>query len=203
MAATRYPVRYKGVSLGQLTGQEITERLRTGELSLAHVIELRGRWMTLRQFLRETEPTQTAATTAPTGGLLGRLTGRTPPPPPGADQPPPPPGSAVTGADPFDSQVREGYLWCGLTFLLPALVGLPAWGLCHLAGLKPVTTAVLWSLSGVAGAAYATWRALACVRRLHDNGLEDVGGSMRSLAFGLSALSCLFWIVVAFKWTGV
>lgn len=201
MAATRYPVRFKGVTLGQLTGQEIADRLRAGELSLAHVIELRGRWMTLRQFLRETEPAQAAASAPPPGGLLGRLTGRTPPPP-GADQPPPLPGAIAPAGDPFDSQVREGYLWCGLTFLLPALAGMPVWGLCHLAGLKPVTAAVLWSLSAVAGAGYATWRALNCVRRLRDNGLEDVGGSMRSLAIGLSALSSLFWILVAFKWTG-
>lgn len=202
MAAIRYPIRFKGMSLGQLTGQEITERLRAGEISLAHVIEQRGRWMTLRQFLRESEPTPAATAAAPAAGLLGRLTGRTPPPPPGADQPPPPPGGATPVADPFDSQVREGYLWCGLTFLLPAVVGMPVWGICHWAGLKPFTMAVLWSLAALAGAGYATWRALDNVRRLHENGLEDVGGSMRHLALGLSALSGLFWIVVAFMWTG-
>lgn len=194
MAPSRHTLRFKGVTLGQLTASEIAERLRAGEISLAHVVEQGGRWMTVRQFLREAEQ---PALVAPPVGLLGRLAGRTTTP---GDQPPPPPGSPAA-ADPFESRVRAGYLWCGLTFLLPVLVGLPTWGLCSLAGLKAVTLATLWCLAAVGSAGYAAWRAHLCARTLREQGLREVGESMRNLGFALGGLSALFWCVVALKWT--
>lgn len=200
MSMIRHNVRFKGVILGEFTAAEIAERVRAGELNLAHVVRRRDRWVTLRQFLQESEVAATTEAPSAAGSLLSRLTGRMPPPPPGGEAPPPPPGASSSG-DPLESRVREGYLWCGLTFLMPAVIGLPIWGLCQLAGLKSTTLGILWSLFALGGAGYAAWRAHLCAQELRDHGLEDVGQSMRNLALGLAALSSLFWVLVALKWT--
>lgn len=202
MAPVLHKVRFKGVTLGSFTTAEIVERLRGGELSLAHAVEHRGRWMTLRLFLRET--TQTAP--APTGGsLVGRHATKHPPIPPG-DAPPPPPG-ADTVAESIESRVREGYLWCGLTFVLPLVVGFPLWTVGKfLTGgsdplLRPLQISIALTLAAMAAAGYAAWRAHRNSLALDTEGLDDVGRSMRQLALGLCVASSGFWVLVV--WLGL
>lgn len=201
MAAPLHKVRFKGVSLGNFTTAEIAERLRNGEFSLTHAIEHRGRWLTLRQYLRESNQ---PAVAPPSGGLLGRLSAKHPPPPPG-DAPPPPPGANAV-AESIESRVREGYLWCGLTFVLPLFVGLPIWGLGKALTnssqtiLRTLQVNILLTLVAIAAAAYAAWRAQRNSQALDDEGLDDVGRSMRQLALGLSLASAAFWTMVIWLW---
>lgn len=202
MAPVVHKVRFKGVTLGTFTAAEIAERLRSGELSLTHAVEHRGRWLTLRLFLRET--TQVVPP-APAGGLLGRHSAKHPPIATG-EVPPPPPG-ADTVAESIETQVREGYLWCGLTFVLPLVLGLPLWLLGNFMTegpdplLRPLQISIALSLVAIAASVYAGWRAQRNSLALDAEGLDDVGRSMRQLALGLGVASSCFWVVVV--WLGL
>lgn len=196
MATARHAVRFKGVTLGSFTAGEIAERLRAGELSLTHAVEHRGQWMTVRQFLREGQPSAAGSSALPS--LLGRLTGK---PGQGGDQPPPPPGAEPPAA-PIESRVRLGYLWCGLTFVMPILLGLPTWGLVRLFTERTAALKSSLAIAVIAGAGHAAWRAHRGATELMEEGLEDVGRSMRQLAIGLAAASAVFWITIAlFFWS--
>lgn len=196
MATARHAVRFKGATLGSFTASEIADRLRSGELSLTHAVEHRGQWMTVRQFLRESQPGASAPSALP--GLLGRLTGK---PGHGADQPPPPPGAEPADA-PIESRVRLGYLWCGLTFVMPLLLGLPTWAIVSLLTERTAALKSSLAIAAIAGAGHAAWRANRAATELVEEGLEDVGRSMRQLAIGLAAASAVFWLTIAlFLWT--
>ncbi len=201
MAPVLHKVRFKGVTLGSFTSVEIAERLRSGELSLSHVVEHRGRWLTLRLFLRETSQIVTPTTG---GGALGRQSLKQPPIPPG-DTPPPPPG-ADTVAESIESRVREGYLWCGLTFVLPLVLGFPVWALGKFLtegpdpALRPLQITIALTLSAIAASGYAGWRAYRNSMALDAEGLDDVGQSMRQLALGLCLASSGFWVLVVWLW---
>jgi len=199
MAPPVHTVRFKGVVIGQLTTGEIAERVRAGELSLAHAVEHRGRWLTVRQFLGQTEPAVAPPPPGSAGGLLGRLTRRSNP---GQDAgPPPPPGASVVG-DVIERRVREGYLWCGLTFLLPVALALPIWMLCAAWDARPTQVSAYLILATLAGDGYATWRARLAADGLEAEGLEDVGRSIRQLSMALAAAAACFWITVILLWVG-
>lgn len=197
MAASSHKVRFKGVIVGQLTAAEIAERLRAGEISLSHAVEHRGRWMTVRQFLGEGAPAVAPPPPGAGGGLFGRLTqraGET-----GSAMPPPPPGSSVVG-DAIERRVREGYLWCGLTFLLPVALGLPVWLLCSQWDVRSIQLSTYLILAILVGDGYAAWRAHRSAEGLQDEGLEDVGRSLRQLSVALAVAAACFWITVTLLW---
>lgn len=195
MAAPTHTVRFKGVTLGNLTAAEIVERLRAGELSLSHAVQHQGRWMTIRQFLQAQSP---ATPATPESGFLGRLTGRSATGDDAALMPPPPGANPV--GDAIEGRVREGYLWCGLTFLLPVLLGLPVWTLGKLLDIRPYPINTLLVVAAIGGSGYAAWRAHRCARHLQSEGLDEVGDSMRQLALALAAAAACFWVAVALLW---
>lgn len=197
MAAASHKVRFKGVVVGQLTAAEIAERLRAGEMSLTHAVEHRGRWLTVRQFLREAEPALAPPPPGASDSLFGRLTRRIS----HAEHPapPPPPGASLVG-DAIERRVREGYLWCGLTFLLPIALGLPIWLLCSQWGARATQVSTYLILAILIGDGYAAWRAHRSAEGLEREGLEDVGRSLRQLSMALAAASACFWITVTLLW---
>lgn len=197
MAATRHNVRFKGVTLGAFTAAEVADKLRTGEISLSHAVERGGQWMTVRQFLQQAHAPAGGSTASP--GLLERLTGKGAPPPPGGDHPPPPPGANPV-ADAIESRVRTGYLWCGLTFVLPLLAGLPTWSVTSWLTDRSAAQKAALTLAALAGAAYAAWRARSCAQDLVEEGLDDVGHSMQQLAVALAVASSIFWIAITCLW---
>lgn len=193
MAPTLHAVRFKGVVVGNLTAAEIADRLRAGELSLAHVVRHQDRWMTLRQFFRENTH---VAPPPPGTSLLGRLAGK---PTAAGDHPPPPPGANPVG-DAIEGRVREGYLWCGLTFVLPLAIGSPIWGLGRMLDLRNAAVVILLLVAALAGSGYAAWRAHRTSLGLESEGLHDVGRSMRQLALALAIAASSFWILVTLLW---
>lgn len=196
MGTTLHTVRFKGVVVGQLTAADIAERLRAGELSLTHAVEVRGRWMTLRQFLREKEPAVAPPPPGTGAGLFDRLTRRSNEP----EAPvPPAPGGSVVG-DAIERRVREGYLWCGLTFLLPVALGLPVWWLCSHWSARSTQVSTYLILAILVGDGYAAWRAHRSAEGLESEGLEDVGRSLRQLSLALALAAACFWITVTLLW---
>jgi len=182
--AERHRIRHKGIILGPLARAEILERLAGGDLSLAHLIEVRGKWMTLRQHLRET-----SAATAPDSDRSPRA-----PAPAGADIPPPPPGSPRKPPT-LDERIREGYLWCGLTFGLPLVALAPLWLLRGHLGMGPVLETLALGAVALGCTGYALARAHGVSRRLEAEGVADVARSLRGLATALSGGSALFWLI--------
>jgi hypothetical protein len=195
MAPLSHRLRFKGVILGNFTASEIAEKLRANEISLIHAVEQRGRWLTVRQFQQESAE---AFLTPPNqSGLLGRLSGKTPPASAPSGAPPPPPGSTII-ADSIESRVRQGYLWSGLSFLLPMAIGLPLWLLKDLLHIPTTAFKILLVIGTLAGAGYSAWRTIQSAHSLQGEGLDDVGQSMQQLGIALAGASICFWIFLVF-----
>jgi hypothetical protein len=195
MAPLTYRLRFKGVILGNFTAAEIAEKLRANEISLMHAVEQRGRWLTVRQFQQDTAE---AFLTPPNqGGLLGRLAGKSSPPPPPSGSPPPPPGSTLV-ADSIESRVRQGYLWSGLSFLLPVAIGLPIWLFRDPLHIPTTAFKILLVIGTLLGAAYSAWRTIQSAHSLQGEGLDDVGQSMQQLGIALAGASVCFWVFLVF-----
>lgn len=186
-------IRHKGLETGPLSRADILAQLREGRLSLAHAIEIRGKWMTLRQHLAETSAATGGDDTPGLGGRRGRIP---PPPPGGLDQPPPPPGSAGR-TRPLDAAIRSGYAWCGLTFGLPFLVLILPWIFRSQLGLGGVTGKFALLAAAMGCVAYAHARARRIAAEITADGLDDIAASVRNLAAGLGVASALLWAWVA------
>jgi hypothetical protein len=192
-AHDRHRIRHKGVETDPLSRSDILAQLREGRLSLAHAIEVRGKWMTLRQHLAETAAPSEGE--VPAHGKGSR--GRTPPPPPGGgDHPPPPPGSAP-GAPPLDSVIRSGYVWCGLTFGLPFLIVFLPWLFRSQLGLGGPAGSLALLAGALGSVAYAHARARRAAAEIQSEGLDDVAASVRNLAAGLGVASGVLWTLAA------
>ncbi len=192
-AGDRHRIRHKGVETEPLGRSEILGQLREGRLSLAHAIEVRGKWMTLRQHLAATASSPDEAAPAPGKGSRGRIPA---PPPGGGDHPPPPPGS-VAGIPPLDSAIRSGYAWCGLTFGLPFLVVFLPWLFRSQLGLGGPAGSFALLAAALGSVAYAHGRARRVAERIQSEGLDDVATSVRNLAAGLGVASGLLWTLAA------
>jgi hypothetical protein len=129
----QFRLRWKGAVTGPFALARISEMLRAGEISLVHNIEVNGAWITVREYFR-TLGLSRGSLLPPIAPLAARDDPDSPPPPPGA------PGTTPTPATPLapntsaagealERNVREGYLWCGSTFLFPPLfaVIVPLW----------------------------------------------------------------------------
>lgn len=180
----RHLLRHQGVSVGPLSRAEMLEQLQSGRLSLAHLVDVRGKWVTLRQHLRD--GASVAESTGARRASAGPASRATDP-----EIPPPPPGPGALS--PLESTIRSGYLWCGLTFGLPFVVLVGPWFARGKMGMGPALEALLLSAAALACTGYAFARAWAVSRQVESDGLEDVARSLRSLAAGLSAASALFW----------
>ena len=183
-APERHRLRHKGVPIGPLSKAEILEQLREGRLTLAHAVEAKGRWTTLRQFLAE-------GAAAP-----ARDTGRPRPTPPRAeDIPPPPPGA---GGEPpsLEAVIRQGYVWCGLTFGLPFLLAFAPWIFRNSLGLGGTAGGFGLLALALGSVAYAHHRARGIATEVESEGLGDVAASLRNLAAGLGVASAGLWLLL-------
>jgi hypothetical protein len=183
MAANdRHRLRHKGIETEPLARAEILARLREGRLTLAHAIEVGGRWVTLRQHL---------AGNAAVAAARGQ---GNPPSPPG-EIPPPPPGAGTEPAG-LDAVIRSGYIWCGLTFGLPcAVTGLP-WFFRSSLGLEGAAGSFALLVVSLATVGVAHARARAAAARIEGEGLGDIAASLRNLALGLGLASGLLWTLL-------
>jgi hypothetical protein len=195
MAANdRHRIRHKGLESGPHSRADILAQLREGRLSLAHAIEVRGKWMTLRQHLAEAAVPPGGEGSESGKGPRGRMP---PPPPGGADAPPPPPGSIAPSSS-LDALIRSGYIWCGLTFGLPFLMLVFPWLFRSQLGLGGWAGSFLLLATALGSAGYALLRARGVAANLESEGLDDVAASVRNLATGLGVASALLWTFATF-----
>lgn len=197
-----YKLRWKGAVSGPFPLARITEMLRTGEISLLHNIEVGGQWTTIRDHFR------TLGLTRPAGGATGFAPplapfadGDEPPPPPGAPLPPTPKRRAPTPAELLERSLREGYLWCGATFLLPPIFALMVFPLSWLQGvevpaMRGLHLAVVFILATLLG----SFLPLLFVRRigatLAQAGLKEEGEAQAKLAVILGISGAILWLAM-------
>ncbi len=200
-----YKLRWKGAITGPFPLARITEMLRTGEISLLHNIEVEGKWTTVRDHFRATGLTRGYA---PSTGFAAPLSpfaqDETPPPPPGAagqDPGPAPIRRRPSPSEMLERSVREGYLWCGATFLLPPIFALLVFPMAWLQGvevalMRNLHLTIVFLLAALLG----SFLPLVFVRRisvtLSQAGLKEEGESQVKLALILGVSGAILWLAM-------
>jgi hypothetical protein len=177
--------------------------LRAGEISLLHNIEVDGSWMTVRDYFRAIGlsrlPSISSTDTSSSFGADA------PPPPPGAELPL---GQALTpdaarnaAGESLERTVREGYLWCGSTFLLPPLFALLIYVIYILDSDRQISRTMLLILLSFTTTPAALLPIL-FVRKLgqtlEQEGLSDIRQTQGNLVIVLGFLSLALWMLCFF-----
>jgi hypothetical protein len=202
-APQQFKLRWKGAVSGPFSLARITEMLRAGEVSLLHNIEVDGKWTTIRDYFRSTGLTRPSAADA-SSPLSPFAAEDMPPPPPGAPGSEPrttPPRRRPTPSEILERSVREGYLWCGATFLLPPILALAVFPLSWLRS-EPVNrmheshVAAVFILATLLG----SFLPLLLVRRigatLTQAGLREEGEAQVKLALILGISAAVLWLLM-------
>ena len=179
-------IRWKGAVSGPFTASVIIDMLRAGEVSLAHSVETEGRWITVREFLRGTHPRSESAPSA----MAATETRE-------ADRRDDVATGRRTSDDSIERAVREGYLWCGSTFLLPPAFGLLVWlWVLAVPETQPLSRFVLLAFCSIVGSLLP----VAMVRRvgsvLDHEGLGELRQAQGRLSVMLAVLGLAFWLVM-------
>jgi hypothetical protein len=191
---TQFRLRWKGAITGPFPLPRVSEMLRAGEISLLHNIEVDGVWLTVRDYFR-TIGLGRAPVSADTSGADAQGA----PPPPGAELPLGDPLSPDTlrnaAGESLERSVREGYLWCGSTFLLPPLFSLLvyAW---H--SVSPETPPISLFILLVFTTAVGCFLPVTFVRKvghtLDLEGLSEIRQTQANLAILLASLGFVLWL---------
>ena len=202
---TQFRLRWKGAITGPFPLARITEMLRTGEISLLHNIEVNGKWTTVRDYFRAAGLTRAHT---PTPGFAPPLSpfaqDETPPPPPGAPGESPRPVATrkrLSASEMLERSVREGYLWCGSTFLLPPLFALLIYVIYILDSDRQISRTMLLILLSFTTTPAALLPIL-FVRKLgqtlEQEGLSDIRQTQGNLVIVLGFLSLALWMLCFF-----
>jgi hypothetical protein len=199
---THFRLRWKGAITGPFALIRIQEMLRAGEISLLHNIEVDESWMTVRDYFRaiglsrgpvatfdNAQPSMGAPASAPGEELLiGEALS--------------PAASRNAAGESLERSVREGYLWCGSTFLLPPTFGLAvyAWHLVS-PDTPPISLFILLTFTTALGCFLPVAFVRKVGRTLDQEGLAEIRQTQANLAILLSGLgfvlwSWCFWILV-------
>lgn len=198
---TQFRLRWKGALTGPFPLVRVSEMLRAGEISLLHNIEVDGSWMTVRDYFRAIGLSRTPSVSSTEASGLGGDA----PPPPGAELPL---GEALTADDArnaagesLERSVREGYLWCGSTFLLPPLFALLIYVIYILDSDHQISRTMLLILLGFTTTPAALLPIL-FVRKLgqtlEQEGLSDIRQTQGNLVIILGFLSLALWMLCFF-----
>lgn len=196
-----FRLRWKGAVTGPFPLARISEMLRSGEISLVHNIEVNGAWTTIRDHFR-TLGLSRGPLLPPVAPLAARGDGDMPPPPPGAPSPSPSAPSptaapASAAGEALERNVREGYLWCGSTFLFPPLfaVVVPLWE--RIGGPIPTSSKyTLFIFATLLGTALPLWLVARVGRRISQDGLSEIAQSQGRLCLILAGLGAVFWLLM-------
>jgi hypothetical protein len=193
---TQFRLRWKGAVTGPFPLQRVSEMLRAGEISLLHNIEVEGTWMTVRDYFRAIGLNRAPASVpADSAGSNGDA-----PAPTGAELPlgdPLSPDDLRTAAgESLERSVREGYLWCGATFLLPPVFALLVY-VAYLLDSQLSRTMIVILLAFTTTP--ASLLPILFVRKigltLEQEGLSDIRQTQGNLAIVLGFLSLALWML--------
>lgn len=195
----QFRLRWKGAVTGPFALARISEMLRAGEISLVHNIEVSGSWITIRDYFR-TIGLNRGSLLPPISPFTARDDQDLPPPPPGAAgtiQAPATPASSPASAagEALERNVREGYLWCGSTFLFPPLfaVVVPLWE--KTVGALPSSSKyTLFIFATLLGCSLPLWLVQRVGRQISQEGLAEISQAQSRLCLVLAGLGTVFWL---------
>ena len=199
---TQFRLRWKGAVTGPFPLVRVSEMLRAGEISLLHNIEVDGSWMTVRDYFRAIGLSRTSSVSSTDSSGHGA---DTPPPPPGAELPLgeslAPVDARNAAGESLERAVREGYLWCGSTFLLPPLFALLIYAVYILDTDRQISRTMLLILLAFTTTPAALLPIL-FVRKLgvtlEQEGLSDIRQTQANLVIVLGFLSLALWMLCFF-----
>ena len=194
---THFRLRWKGAITGPFPLLRVSEMLRAGDISLLHNIEVDGSWMTVRDYFRSIGMSR-----APSASAAAETDA---PPPPGAElplgEPLTPDALRNAAGESLERSVREGYLWCGATFLLPPVFALLVFPLSWLQGvdvaaMRSLHLAIVFILATLVG----SFLPLIFVRRISATlgpaGLREEGEAQVKLAIILGVSGAILWLTM-------
>jgi hypothetical protein len=184
-----FRLRWKGVISEPLSLGQISDKLRSGEISLIHNIEVEGSWITIREYFRTIGLSRSPITTATPIKNQEAVVN---------------PSELKTDTHYKSSQpnlehtVRIGYLWCGSTFIFPLLFSLivPLLEFLTKSSFPFSSRFVLLAFGTLAGCGlpYLTIRHINLT--MQDHGLSDVVKDQQKLYVTLATASALIWLIV-------
>ncbi len=191
---TQFRLRWKGAVTGPFPLVRVSEMLRAGEISLLHNIEVDGSWLTVRDYFRAIGLSRAPIATAEANGF-----GADAPSPPGAELPTGEPLSADSArsaaGESLERSVREGYLWCGSTFLLPPLFALLVYGWHAISpDTPPISLFILLTFTSALGCFLPVALVRKVGRSLDQEGLSEIRQTQANLAILLASLGFVLWL---------
>jgi|APCry1669189000_1035189.scaffolds.fasta_scaffold27692_2 hypothetical protein len=184
-----FRLRWKGVISEPLSLGQISDKLRSGEISLIHNIEVEGSWITIREYFRTIGLTRSPVVTA---SQIKNQESVINPPEAKNDSP------NKNYQPNLEHIVRMGYLWCGSTFIFPLLFSLivPILEFLTKSSFPFSSRFVLLSFGTLAGCGLPYLSVRHINSTIQDHGLSDIVKDQQKLYFTLATSSALIWLIV-------
>jgi hypothetical protein len=185
-----FRLRWKGVISEPLSLGQISEKLRSGEISLIHNIEVEGSWITIREYFRTIGLSRSPVVT--NTPIKNQESVISPPEPPSFE--------TITNNNHLNLEhtVRMGYLWCGSTFIFPLLFSLivPFLEFLTKSAFPFSSRFVLLSFGTIAGCGLPYLYVRHINLTIQDHGLSDIVKDQQKLYVTLATSSALIWLTV-------
>jgi hypothetical protein len=185
-----FRLRWKGVISEPLSLGQISDKLRSGEISLIHNIEIEGSWITIREYFRtiglsRSPITLVTQTKKPDSEIKPQeiLTSDT---------------HSKSAQPNLELTVRIGYLWCGSTFIFPLLFSLivPILEFLTKSTFPFSSRFVLLAFGTLAGCGLPYLSVRSINATILDYGLNDIVKDQQKLYVTLATSSALIWLIV-------
>ena len=183
-----FRLRWKGVISKPLSLAQISDKLRSGEISLIHNIEVEGSWITIREYFRTIGLSRSPITTAT---QIKNQESVINPPEIKTDN------NKNTQLN-LEHTVRMGYLWCGSTFIFPVLFSLivPLLEFITKSTFPFSSRYVLLAFGTLAGCGLPYLSVRHINVTIQDHGLSDIVKDQQKLYVTLATASALIWLIV-------
>jgi len=184
-----FRLRWKGVISEPLSLGQISDKLRSGEISLIHNIEVEGSWITIREYFRTIGLSRSPITTARQIQNQESVIN--------------PPETKLethykSSQSNLEHTVRMGYLWCGSTFIFPLLFSLivPLLEFLTKSSFPFSSRFVLLAFGTLAGCGLPYLSIRHINSTIQDQGLSDIMKDQQKLYVTLATASGLIWLIV-------
>ena len=184
-----FRLRWKGVISEPLSLSQISDKLRSGEISLVHNIQVEGSWITIREYFRTIGLSRSPITTAT---QIKSQDSDINPPETQTD-------THYKSSQPnLEHTVRIGYLWCGSTFIFPLLFSLivPLLEFLTKSSFPFSSRFVLLAFGTLAGCGLPYLMIRHINLTMQDHGLSDIVKDQQKLYVTLATASALIWLIV-------
>lgn len=187
---TTFRLRWKGVVSEPLSLGQISDKLRSGEISLIHNIEVEGSWITIREYFRTIGLSRSPIATATQ--IKAQESASSSPEPQTTET------KNKNIQTNLEHTVRMGYLWCGSTFIFPLLFSLvvPILEFLTKSPFPFSSRFVLLAFGTLAGCGLPYLSVRHINATILNHGLSDVVKDQQKLYVTLATSSALVWLIV-------